>query len=82
MLGKRGVFFAKGGLISEGILTLVPLPAKSAKSLYWAENLNFPPLTVNSLFKFSALESNLAHIVGNGTEVKLFSEIKPPLSYF
>ena len=29
----------KGGLISEGILTLVPLPEKSAKSLPEAENL-------------------------------------------
>ena len=30
----------KGGLISEGILPLVPLPKKGAKSLPWAENLN------------------------------------------
>ena len=29
----------KGGLISEGILTLVPLPKKGAKSCPWAENL-------------------------------------------
>ena len=27
---KERVFFAKGGLISEGILTLVPLPGRSA----------------------------------------------------
>ena len=30
---------AKGGLISEGILTLVPLSTKGAKSLFLAENL-------------------------------------------
>jgi hypothetical protein len=34
MLGKRGFFSAKVGLISEVILTLVPFPAKSAKSFY------------------------------------------------
>ena len=34
---------SKGGVILEGILTLVPLPTKSAKSLSCAENLNFPP---------------------------------------
>ena len=30
----------KGGLISEGILPLVPLPKKGAKLFPWAENLN------------------------------------------
>ena len=30
----------KGGLISEGILTLVSLPKKYAKFLSWAENSN------------------------------------------
>ena len=38
---KERAFFGKGGLISEGILNLVPLPTKSAKSLPGAENLNF-----------------------------------------
>ena len=28
----------KGGLISEGILTLVPLPIKGVNSLSWAKN--------------------------------------------
>ena len=36
-----------GHLISEGILNLVSLPTKGAK-------LNFPHITVNNLFKFSA----------------------------
>ena len=30
----------KGNLISEGILALVPLQKKGAKSCPWAENLN------------------------------------------
>ena len=34
------LYIIKGGLISEGILALVPLPTKGAKSLPWAENLN------------------------------------------
>ena len=44
----------KGILISKCILTLDTLPTKSAKSLSWAESLNFPPFTLNNLFKFSA----------------------------
>ena len=30
-----------------------------SKSLSWAENLNFPPQTVNNIFKFSAQDSDL-----------------------
>ena len=37
----------KGGLMSEGILTLVPVPI-----------LNSPPLIVKGLVKFSAKESD------------------------
>ena len=66
---------AKGCLILEGALILVPLPTKGAK---WAENLNFLPITVNNLFKFSAQGSNLAPFIGNGTKVQIPSEIKPP----
>ena len=32
--------YNKGGLFSEGVLTLDPLPKNGAKSLSWAENLN------------------------------------------
>ena len=71
---------AKGGnLISEGILTLVPLPNNGAKSLPWTESLNFPPFTVNNYFKLSVQGSDLAPFLGNGTKVKAPSEIKPPL---
>ena len=67
----------KGGLISEGVL--VPLPAEDSKSLPWAKNLNLPPIKVNKLFIFSAQRSDLAPFIGNGTKVKIHSEIKPPL---
>ena len=74
---------SEGGLISEGILNLVmvPLPTKGVKSLPWAENLNFPPFTVNNLIKFSAQGRDLAPFFDNGTKVKIPSEIKPPLEY-
>ena len=42
------------GFISEGILTLVTVPTKGAKSC-----------------PFSAQGRNLAHFVGNGTNVKI-----------
>ena len=50
----------KGSLISEGILTLVTLPKKGAKSWPWAGSLNFPLFTVNKLFKFSVQGRDLA----------------------
>ena len=53
----------KGGLISEGTLTFVPLPTKGAKSLSITENFNLLPKKVN---KFSAQESDLATFVGKG----------------
>ena len=72
--------FDKGDLISEGILNLVLLPTKDAKSHPKAENLYFLPFSVNnSLFKFSAYGQDLASFVGNGTKIKIPSEIKPPL---
>ena len=70
---------SKCGLTSEGILILVPLPTKGAKSLL-RRKFEFPSKTVNNLlFKFSAQESNLAPFVGDGNKVKIPSEIKPLL---
>ena len=60
----------------NGIVTLVPLPTKGVKSLFRAENLDFP---VNNLFKFSAQESNLVPFVSNEPKFKIPSEIKPLL---
>ena len=50
----------KGGLISEGTLTLVPLSTKNSKSLSWAENLNKLFTVIGGKFKFSAQKSDLA----------------------
>ena len=64
----------KDGLISEGILTLVPLPTKGAKSL------------LSRIFEFyfhfsklTAQESNLIPFVINGAKIKIPYENKRPL---
>ena len=59
---------------------MIPLPTKGAKSLPKTEHLNFPPFSVNNLFKFSAKGRDLAPFIGNGTKVKVPNELKPPLS--
>ena len=60
----------KGGSISEGILTLAPLPIKGVKLLPWAENLNTLFTVSSRKFKFSAQGSDSAPFVGNGTKIK------------
>ena len=70
---------AKGGLISEGILTLVPFPTKCAKSWPWAENLNKLFTEKGEKFESSAQGQDLASFVGNVSKIKIPSEIKPPL---
>ena len=61
---------SKGGLISEGILTLVLLPPKSSKSLPFAGNLNKLFTEKGWKLKFSAQGRALAPFFGNGTKVK------------
>ena len=70
---------AKARLISEGILILVSLPTKGAKSIIWAENLNFLHLPVNKVFKF-LLRGVIWHLFGKGTKVRIPSDIKSPLA--
>ena len=77
--GKSNTHF-KGELISEGILTLVPLPTKGAKSNPWAENLNKLFTEKVRKFKFSVQGRDLASFVGKGTKFKIPSEIKTPLA--
>ena len=67
----------KDVLISEGILTFVPFPKKKVPNL--SPEQRFPPFTVNYLVKFSAQGRDLAPFFGNGTKVKIPSEIKLPL---
>ena len=52
-----------------------------SKSLSWAENLNFPPKTVNSLFKFSAQNSDLEYLFWKCKKFPVSSDLKPPLGW-
>ena len=60
-------------------VALVPLPKKGVKLLPWVEKLNNLFTVKGGKFKFSAQENNLAPFVGNGTKVKILSEIRPNL---
>ena len=40
------------------------------------EKMNFPPMALNNLFQISAQWSDLAPFIGNGSKVKIISEIK------
>ena len=76
---SNSVCIHNGGLISEDVLTLVPLPTKGAKSLFRAENVNKLFTVMGRTFKFSVEKSDLTPFVGNGTKVRITSEIKPRL---
>ena len=62
----------KGGLISEDILNLVPNHAPEQKIVvyYFGQEI-----------QISAQGHDLAPFVGNGTKVKIPSEINPPLRF-
>ena len=53
----------KGGFKSEDTGEFLHLQHQYSKSLYWAENLNFLPKTVNNLFKFFAQDSDLEYFL-------------------
>ena len=73
---KQTQSLAKGGFKSEDTGEFLHLQHKYSKSLSWAENLNFPPKTVNNLFKFSAQDSDLEYLCWNSP---VSSDLKPPL---
>ena len=72
------IALAKGGLISEGVLTLIQLPKKGTKSLLGAENSNKLLTVKGGKFKLLAHGRNLAPLFGNVTKVKMSSEINLP----
>ena len=83
--------FTKGGFFSESAMCFLHCQNKYSKSLSWTWNLNFPPITVNKLFKFQAqdsspvsnIESNNSQNVGledyNNIYVEIFQYLLPPL---
>ena len=69
----------KGGLKSEETGTFLHLQDKYSKSLFWAENLNFPPKTVNNLFNFFPQDSDLECLFWRSKHSQVSSDLKPPL---
>ena len=69
----------KGGLISKGIMTLVTLQKKGAKSCNCADNFNKLFTVKGGKFKLFDQLRDLAPFIGNGTKVKIPSEINLPL---
>ena len=58
----KKLIIIKGGFKSEDTGEFFHCQHKYSKSLSWAENFNFPPKTVNNLFKFSAQDSDLEYL--------------------
>ena len=69
----------KGDFYSEETGGFLHLQNKYSKSLSWAKNLNFPPKTVNNLFKFSAQDSDFEYLCWRGKNFLVSSDLKPPL---
>ena len=69
----------KDSLILEGILALVPSQKKGAKPCPWVESLNNLFSVKGRKFKLSAQGRNGNLLPGNGTKLKISSEIKLPL---
>ena len=65
---KQGVHISilpkslKVGFFSESAMCFSHCQNKYSKSLSWTWNLNFPPITVDNLFKFQAQDSDLEYL--------------------
>ena len=74
----------KGSLNSEGILTLVPLTKKRCQKRGQISSLSrkfeFPTLFSKQLIQLFCLGARFGTYSGNGTKIKIPSEIKPPLT--
>ena len=69
----------KGGFKPEDTGNFLHCKHKYSKSISWVENLNFPPNTVNNLFKFSAQDSDLEYLFWQRKNSSVSSDLKPPL---
>ena len=56
------LYFSKGSFKSEETGEFFCRQNRYSKSLSWAENLNFPPKTLNNIFKFSSQDSDLENL--------------------
>ena len=69
----------KDGFKSEETGGFLLLQNKYSESLSWAENSNFPPKTVNNLFKFFAQDSDLEYLCRQWKNSPVSSDLKPSL---
>ena len=69
----------KGGLKSEDTRDFLHCQDEYSKSLSWAENLNFPPKTINKLFKFSTQNSDLQYLSWQCKKSPVSPDFKLPL---
>ena len=69
----------KVGFKSEDIREFLHCQIKYAKSLSWTENLNFPPKTIDNLFKFSVQDSDLEYLIWQRKKIPVSSDSKPIL---
>ena len=69
---------AKGGFKWEETAEFL-LQDIYSKLLSWADNLNFPPKSLNNLFKFSAQNSDLEYLFWRTKNPPVSSDLKPPL---
>ena len=70
----------KDGFRSEETGEFLHCQHKYSKSLSCAENLNFPPKTINNLFKFSAQDSDMEYLCWQCKNSPVSSDLKPPLA--
>ena len=75
----ENIDFTKGGFYSEDTGEFLHCQNEYSISLSWAENLNFPPKTVNNLFKFSAQDSDLEYLFWKCEKRIALSEKMPAL---
>ena len=75
---KLSTILNKGTLILEGILTLVPLPTKSAPNSPMSRKFEFPTIYSKQLIQTFCSGEKFGTFFGNGTKVKIPSQIKPP----
>ena len=68
----------KGSLISEGNLTLVPLPIERCQITPLIRKFEYVVYCLGAENSNSLL-SNLAPFLGNGTKIKIPSDMQPPL---
>ena len=78
MVILRTYVLGKGGIMSKDTGRFLLLQKIYSKSLSSEENLNFPSIIVNNLFKFFAQDSNVEYLSWKSKTLPVCSDIIPP----